>query len=320
MAELIWNQPSDKTFEAGVDRGVLYLESGKAIPWSGLTSVEDGGTSDTKNFYLDGQKYLSIVSARDWEGTIEAYTYPDEFGELLGIEEVGDGLFLDSQMPGRFNLSYRTMVSAPAFETRAHYKMHLIYSAMASLGEFTYNSLGDGAADPVTFKFEISAIPQVIAGHRPTAHVIIDTRTLDDTTRAALESLVYGDRFQNASFPTLSQLVDLLHFGEDVVVVDNHDGTWTATGSSKNVRVSTDDHFQIDSVDAVYVSQTTYLFRGAIDKPIPALGLEDDGAPFFTTNVGPSNVGEDSESAYYEEGAFDASVLEDDDGVPYLEG
>ena len=40
MTKLAWDQAGQKTYQAGLDRGVLYLLD-KAVAWNGLTGVEE---------------------------------------------------------------------------------------------------------------------------------------------------------------------------------------------------------------------------------------------------------------------------------------
>lgn len=39
MPGLVWDRVGDRTYESGLDRGVLYLPDGSAVPWNGLTSI-----------------------------------------------------------------------------------------------------------------------------------------------------------------------------------------------------------------------------------------------------------------------------------------
>lgn len=41
MPRVVWNDVGKKRYEAGVDRGVLYLPDGSGVPWNGLISVEE---------------------------------------------------------------------------------------------------------------------------------------------------------------------------------------------------------------------------------------------------------------------------------------
>lgn len=347
MSTLKWNRPKDQTFEAGLDRGVLYLESGQAIAWSGLINVEDSGSSETKELYRDGQKFLVVMTGRDWEGSLEAYTFPDEFNELIGISELGDGLFADSQMPGRFGLSYRTMISTPGMDTEQHYKIHLIYKAMASMESRTYSTLSADGLDPSTFKFNLSAVPQKIPNARPTAHIILDTRGMDSETRDNLEEILYGRFGAEPYLPTISELIDLLSFGDTVTVVEdfyeapealpnriNPDtgvlfaygdskGTWTATGAAKNVFMienpftpkpgeqnwDFNTYFQINNVNAT-----------AVPDPDPRQGGRMDSVyEFFDGIVGFRLLPDTDGVPFYDQGEDPSNMGLDTDGVPFYE-
>ena len=323
MSTLQWNRPKDQTFESGLDRGVIYLETGKAVAWSGLTNVSDSGSSEVKELYIDGQKYLATISPRDWSGSLEAYTYPEEFAELLGILELGDGLYVDSQLPGRFNLSYRTMVSSPNLsDPTQHYKIHLIYKVMASVsGDISYETLSDGASDPSSFSFDLTAVPQAIPNARPTAHIILDTRKLDAVTRGTLEGMLYGNGYRDPEFPTISELTDMLTFGGRVVVVDNHDGTWTATGSNSNIIMVDDSLFEIHNVAANYLSDTVYEFFGVGDSDAVrfVLAEDTDGVPYYKLGEGVTNVNLDTDGVlYFGAGEYGANLAEDEDGQLYF--
>lgn len=321
MSKLEWNRPQDQTFEAGLDRGVIYVEDGPVIAWSGLSSVEDGGESTLREFYIDGIKYLSMVSPRDWKGVLEAYTYPPEFSELIGISELGDGLFVDSQLPGRFGLSYRTMISTPEIDTKQHYKIHLIYKVMAGLSGFTNETLTNQGTDPTQFQFELSAVPIAIPNMRPSAHIILDTRDMNEASLAELEDIIYGSDTQDAALPTINQLIDLLSFGDAVVVVDNGDGTWTATGSNKNIQiVDGQGHFKITNVAAEYLSEEVYRFLGVGDLPAVYKVLADtDGVPYFVMSEGLSNMDLDTDGVpYFHIGSSGVAIKTDTDGTPYF--
>jgi len=320
MSKLEWNRPQDRTFEAGLDRGVIYVEDGPVVAWSGLSSVEDGGESVVKEFFIDGIKYLATVSPRDWKGSLTAYTYPDEFAELIGIAELGDGLYVDSQAHGRFNLSYRTMITTPEVDTKQHYKIHLIYKAMASLSGFTNETLTGDGTDPTAFEFELTAVPIAIPGFRPSAHVILDTRKMDDATLATLEDIIYGTDLVDPAMPTIVELIDLLRYTGGVVVVYNGDGTWTATGSNKDIyMLDNDGHFQIDNVAAEYLSEDIYQFIGVGGEAIFTLVLDTDNVPYYKYGELMSHVDIDSDGVpFYTAGPSDAKLGEDTDGVLYF--
>lgn len=86
MAKLVWDEAGKHVYETGVSKGVLYVMSdtpgtyGKGVAWNGLSSVSESPTgAEVSAIYADNIKYLNLMSREEFEGSIEAYTYPDEF-------------------------------------------------------------------------------------------------------------------------------------------------------------------------------------------------------------------------------------------------
>lgn len=321
MPKLEWNRPKDHVMEAGLDRGVIYVEDGPAVPWNGLVSVDDDGDSTIKEFFIDGVAFLVIVSARKYKGKITAFTYPDEFASLIGYEEVGDGFYADSQLPQRFSLSYRTMVGAPDVDKKQHYKIHLIYMAVASLSGFSHETITSQGIDPTTFQFDLAAVPQRVPNVLSSAHFIVDTRKVSEENLLILEDLLYGSDTQEAEMPPIETLVDLMSFDNTVVVVYNGDGTWTATGSNENIVMTDEDHFKITNVMAEYLTPEVYQFLGLEGSPAKLLVMVDtDGVPYYKLGEGSSNLAIDTDGVpYFEEGKFGVNLREDTDDTPYFD-
>ena len=90
MSKLIWDKVGERLYETGVDHGVLYpIQTGgqynKGVAWNGLSAVtESPSGAEPSPIYADNIKYLNLMSAEDFGGTIEAYTSPDEFAECDG--------------------------------------------------------------------------------------------------------------------------------------------------------------------------------------------------------------------------------------------
>jgi len=80
MTALTWDKAGERLFESGVDHGVLYLANGAGIydeghAWNGLTAVTESPSGAESNpQYADNMKYLNLVSAEEFGGTIEAFT------------------------------------------------------------------------------------------------------------------------------------------------------------------------------------------------------------------------------------------------------
>src|SRR6185369_4630570 len=101
MAQLLsWDEVGERTYETGVDHGVLYPQNADGtyplgVAWNGLVSVtEQPAGAEANPQYADNIKYLNLYSAEQFGATIEAFTYPDEFGVCDGSAEGADGVIL----------------------------------------------------------------------------------------------------------------------------------------------------------------------------------------------------------------------------------
>lgn len=257
VTRLSWSATTDRIFETGLDRGVLYPKVGPAVPWNGLTAVDEGGGESAASYYIDGRPFLFLPRPKEFTATIKAYTFPDEFSAIMGVTEAADGMYLDSQMGDAFDLSYRTLIGNALDGTDFGYKIHLIYNATVTPSSISYQTLSN-SINPIEFAWEIQAVPVLVEGYRPTAHIMIDTRHMDATRLAEIEALVYGNETTDASMPTPQEVFDVLSFGDAIIITDNGDGTWTAEGSYQNVFMIGDGIFEIDNVTATDNGDGTY--------------------------------------------------------------
>jgi hypothetical protein len=219
-----------------------------AVPWDGLTSVEESGGEAARAYYVDGRPFLFLPMPKEYKATLNAYTYPDAFAEIMGLAEVTDGMYLDSQ-PGKvFDLAYRTLVGNAAGGTEHGYKIHLVYNATVTPGALNYETLSD-SVNPSTMSWEIQAVPVTVTGFRPTAHIVIDTRHMDPRKIVAIEELLYGSTDTLAAMPSPQLVFDILNYGDTIIVTDNGDGTFDVEGSYENVYLVGDGEFRVDNVD-----------------------------------------------------------------------
>lgn len=195
---IVWDKVGERYYETGTDHGVLYPQSSSGtypngVAWNGLTGVTEspGGAEETA-LYADDIKYASLRSAETFGATIEAYTYPKEFEACDGSAEIAEGVTIGQQSRTSFGFSYRTKIgNDTASESDDAYKLHLIYGAMASPSEKAYTSIND-SPEAITLSWEITTTPVNVTGHKPTATIVIDSRTADPTKLAALEAILYG--------------------------------------------------------------------------------------------------------------------------------
>src|SRR5680860_1333739 len=111
MAKLIWGAVGTRFFEAGADRGVLFLSGLAGVVWNGLIGVtESPSGGEAKPFYQDGIKYVNLSSAEEFGATLEAFSSPSEFALCDGTKSIANGLFATQQPRLAFGLCYRTKV------------------------------------------------------------------------------------------------------------------------------------------------------------------------------------------------------------------
>ena len=199
---LSWDATGDKLYETGVDRGVLYPMGqngyGDGVAWNGLTTVTEtpSGAEATK-LYADNIKYLEIRSAEEFGGTIEAYTYPDEWAECDGSAALATGVYAGQQPRKVFGLCYRTVLGNDVDLDKHGYKLHIVYGCTASPSERSYATIND-SPEAITFSWEFSSVPVNVAGHKPVSCITIDSTKVDSTKLAALEAILYGTGGQSA--------------------------------------------------------------------------------------------------------------------------
>lgn len=217
MTKLVWDQVGSRKFETGCDRGVLYLPNGSAVPWNGLTSVdEDLSAVTVSEYYLDGVKYLNDRSLGDFAGTINAFTYPDEFRQFDGMGEISSGMFASDQpVTEKFGLSYRTRIGNDELGTEYGYKIHLLYNLTSKPANKTFSSISD-KSNPIDLSWSISGVPIPITGFRPTCHIVVDSTRVHPGIMTSLENILYGTSSTAPSLPDAATLISL-NSGSDTI-------------------------------------------------------------------------------------------------------
>ena len=198
MSKLVWDKTGERLYETGVKQGVLYLLGSagtytKGVAWNGLTNVtESPSGAEATPLYADDIKYLNLMSTEEFGGTIEAYTYPDEFAECDGSASLTNGVYIGQQARKTFGFCYRTTLGNEVDNNNYGYKLHLVYGALASPSEKAYGTINDNP-EAITFSWEFSTTPVNVTGHKPTASITIDSTKVDAEKLAALEKILYGD-------------------------------------------------------------------------------------------------------------------------------
>ena len=196
MAKIVWDKTGEHFYETGVKNCVLYIPTegvySKGVAWNGITAItESPSGAEATALYADDIKYLNLYSVEEFGATIEAYTYPDEFAECDGSAELVAGVKIGQQARKPFGLCYRTTIGNDTDGNDHGYKLHIIYGAMASPSEKSYNTIND-SPEAVTFSWELTTTPVNVAGAKPTASITIDSTKVDEQKLAALEEVLYG--------------------------------------------------------------------------------------------------------------------------------
>lgn len=227
MSKIVWDQVGERFYETGVKNGVLYVrgtsEDGASpyqggVAWNGLTAVtESPSGAEATPLYADDIKYLNLMSNEEFGGTIEAYTYPDEFKQCNGEVDLIPGMTVGAQTRKTFGFCYRTTLGNDEMGNDYGYKLHLVYGALAAVSEKAYATIND-SPEAITFSWEFTTTPVEVGtvngvSLKPTACITVDSTKFTGANAAkltALEDALYGTTSTEAYLPLPSEVYTLL--------------------------------------------------------------------------------------------------------------
>jgi hypothetical protein len=192
MPELVWDALEDRFFETGVSNGVLYTPVAgvytTGVAWNGLTSVtaSPSGAEPNKQ-YADNINYVTLMSAEEFNGTIECFTFPNEFLKFNGVAKSANGMQISGQSRGAFGFSWQSK-KGNAIDEDLGFILNLAYGLQASPSEQADNTVND-SPELKQFSFAVTSTPVSVTGFKPTAHVKIDS-TDPEVDPAGLEALL----------------------------------------------------------------------------------------------------------------------------------
>lgn len=265
---LAWDAPTQRYFHHGVDRGVIYISGENPVVWNGLISVDEQGGGGSEILYRDGRIILADIDASDFEASVTAFFFPDEFSKCLGMPEAAENLYIDNQKPKRFGMSYRSLIGSGVTGDMFGYQIHLVYNCLASMGRRQRKTLSDNP-EPMTFDFGIVCTPIKLAGFRPTAHYILDTRGMNLGQREDLEGILYGEGAVVGRLPTSTELFELMNFGVIMKVDDNDDGTVKIIGATQYITENPDGTATITNLNAATVGDDYAISDGGNTVIVP---------------------------------------------------
>lgn len=221
MAKIVWDEVGERFYETGISKAVLYKQdkNGKypnGVAWNGITSVtESPQGAEANNLYADNIKYAVLRSAETLNGTIEAYTYPDEWAECDGSAEPVTGVKVGQQNRASFGLSYVTEIgNDTATSDDDGQLIHLIYGATASPSDRQYQTIND-SPEAITFSWEYETTPVNVEGYKPTSLITINTLKANADAVETLKTKLWGGE-SSASLPLPDEVLSMFEDGSGV--------------------------------------------------------------------------------------------------------
>lgn len=252
MSKLTWDNLGERFYETGVDKGVLFIPDGggvynDGVAWNGLTTLTEApsGAAATPQF-ADNLKYLNLISAEEFGGTIAAFTYPDEFAQYDGLASPSPGLSISQQSRKPFGLCYRTRLGNDIDGNDHGYKLHLVYGCQVAPSQKAFGTINDTPA-PIAFSWTLTTTPVNVTGLKPTSLIIVDSLKVSSDDLIALELILYGSTGINPRLPLPDELIALFA-GEVTSVAVLTAPTYNGTTHTITIPTQTGITYYIDDV------------------------------------------------------------------------
>lgn len=198
MTAIVWDAAGSHVYHTGVSKGVLYVFDNATnaykdgVAWNGLKTVtESPSGAEATSIYADNIKYLTLTSAEEFNVTVEAYTYPDEFAECDGTAQLVKGVTVGQQNRSRFALCYSTILGNDTKGDQYGELIHVVYGVVASPSEKAYATVSD-SPDAIAFSWECSTTPVTVPGMKPASLLTLDSTKVDATKMKAVMDKLYG--------------------------------------------------------------------------------------------------------------------------------
>ena len=215
MAKILWDQTGERTYETGIDHGVLYQKQADGsytdgVAWNGLTGVTQSPSgAEPSPIYADNVKYLTLMSAEEFGGTIEAYGSPIEFDANDGTASPLEGLTIGQQPRKPFGFSYRTILGNDTDKNEFGYSLKLVYDALAAPSEKAYATINE-SPEAMTLSWTFTTTPVEVTRFKPTAILTVNSTVFTEAKMKALEDVLYGTETGEARLPLPAEVITLL--------------------------------------------------------------------------------------------------------------
>lgn len=240
---LTWDNIGEKFYKIGLDHGVIYpyydglYHAG--IAWNGLSGIDPNKSGNEVTKLYSGDTLDGILlTTEEFGGVIRCFTYPDEFEECLGNEEVVPGMYINAQDRINFGLCYRTLIGSDVSGTNAGFDLHIVYNSIVTGDDSNETTFSD-SVNPSEFQFTFSSIPEEMDGYFPVSHVVISSLKVDETHLNELLDVLYGTDETDPYLPLPDELVPY-------IASSSGSATWNGYPSS-----------------AIYPSNTIFPYGGS---------------------------------------------------------
>lgn len=190
MPKAVWDEEGKKQYEVGVDHCIIYKYNStshkwEGVPWNGITNITEKPTgAEETELWADNIKYGSLRAAEKFEGTVEAYMWPDEFETCDGYGTLGSSgnlakIKVSQQTREVFCLFYRNKI-ANDVNPEAGFRYHLVYGATCSPSEKSHDTVNNNP-DVATFSWDFTTVPVAVPDMKPTAHIMFDSTDFSTT-------------------------------------------------------------------------------------------------------------------------------------------
>lgn len=261
MSKLIWDQTGEREYETGIDHVAVYPMSNnvypKAVAWNGVSALnENPSGGEANDIYADNIKYLTLMSAEKFGGTIEAFSSPKEFDECDGTAEVAPGVLIQQQTRKTFGLAYRSLVGNDSEGNDYGYKIHLIWGAKASPSERSRSTVND-SPEATSLSWEFNTTPPAMKAkdpvtnkvYKPTSHLIINSTRATAAKLTAFENILFGtddtyEETEDSSFESgkkYYELVDGAYVETQDVTMDSEKTYYEKTATGTDGRLPSPD-------------------------------------------------------------------------------
>lgn len=231
MPKLEWDKIGERLYETGVKKGVLYIKDidgtyQDGVAWNGLTAVtESPSGAEISPLYAANIKYLSQASSEEFEITIEAFTYPEEFEQCDGSIYLTEGVKIGQRSRKLFGLTYQTLIGNDVEGIEYGYKIHILYSALAEPTESLYETIND-EPEAMTFSWDITTSKINVTGKKSIASLVIDSTKINPIKLIALENILYGDEENQARLPLPEEIESAEYLSPDEITWEDANYSW----------------------------------------------------------------------------------------------